>query len=120
MEINEQHQMNDIETFLKTKIEKRKVPGPWHDHENLLIMTPEKKAAFDQSKEIAAHLINEKEKKLTENKTSTYSKLKALSKLRSKTKKISVGLRSLYEGRYEAVLKEWEMRKAKKRSIYKK
>lgn len=109
-EINEIHYMAEIEKFINTRVELRKVPGPWQDHENLSRDTPEKLEVLKRSQELALSILQKKQ--LTGN-------VKQL-KLMIKKKKRSTGLptlRNFQEGRYEDALSASAINRAKKRGI---
>jgi superfamily II DNA/RNA helicase len=135
VELNEMHFMSKIEAFIGKRVEWRKVPGPWRDHENLFKPTEEKEAIKEESKREAFKLIEkkrEKEKRILENKTKssdveptskiskTYAELKSLMfQRKAQPEKLyeTPLLRNFKEGRYEDVLKEFDKKRARKRGI---
>lgn len=133
VELNEMHFMSKIEAFLGHKVEWRKVPGPWRDHENLFKPTEEKLAAKEESKREAFKLLEkkrEKEKRILENKgkqpeqeskiSKTYAELKSLMfQRKAQPEKLyeTPLLRNFKEGRYEDVIKEFDKKRAIKRGI---
>lgn len=116
-ELNEEHLMKSIEKFLNQRIEWRKVPGPWKDHENLFKDTEEKLEIQQESRKKALEILEKKNPGMKESeKKGTYYTLKDLTRKKKLDEKIP-SLRNFKEGRYEDVIESFDQKRAMKRNL---
>ncbi|KAL9642822.1 hypothetical protein ABK040_009897 [Willaertia magna] len=136
VEINEEHFIKNIEQLLAKKVEHRKIPGEWLDP-YINNLEEEAKKVEELSKKKALEILARKKKKAMTNSTEENEDEKVVSKYSesfnrikqkvSQTKtltgedlKFAPTLRHFKEGRYEDVMKEFEVKRAIKEGVVKK
>ena len=131
VELNEEHFIKSVEQFMAKRIEQRKVPGPWSDPYIEKLDEEMKKVEGLSKKKALEILVKKKEKNNPEDEDShmvsklsdSYNKLKQkveqTKTLTESDLKYAPTLRHFKEGRYEDVMKEFDMKRAVKEGAIK-
>ncbi|KAF0975169.1 hypothetical protein FDP41_005922 [Naegleria fowleri] len=133
VELNEEHFIKTVEQFISQRIEERKIPGKWQDkYMDQLEIEKEKVEALSKRK--ALEILQKKTKqgptkkdvqdeKMVAAFSESYNRLKQkveqTKTLTSEDLKYAPTLRHFKEGRYEDVMKEFEVKRAIKEGAIK-
>ncbi|KAG2392722.1 hypothetical protein C9374_011447 [Naegleria lovaniensis] len=132
VELNEEHFIKTVEQFISQRIEERKIPGVWQDR-YMNQLEQEKQKVEEISKRKALEILEKKrqgrnkkdphDEKMVAAFSESYNRLKQkveqTKTLTSEDLKYAPTLRHFKEGRYEDVMKEFEVKRAIKEGAIK-